>query len=78
MIRSARQASSRWAASVILLSLLTPIAWVYWLQPLLSYLNNHPTYPTGIPWVQSEVECLDSGRIWQNEICWDRDHDANF
>jgi hypothetical protein len=55
-----------------------PIGWLYVLQPFMVYLQMHSTHPTGIPWLQSEAECLNSGRVWQDEICWDEEHDANF
>ena len=41
-------------------------------------LQNASVYPTAIPWLQNEFECLNTGRIWQEDKCWDAEHDANF
>jgi hypothetical protein len=78
MIQSARRASNHVILVIVLLSLCTPIAWFYLLQPLLKYLKTHAIHPTGIPWIQSETDCLATRRTWQDGICWDSEHDANF
>lgn len=62
---------------ILLLSLssITVVGWLYGLGPLLGEMQ---IYPTGIPWLQSESACVATGRQWQDEVCWDSEHDPNF
>ncbi|HLO86195.1 MAG TPA: hypothetical protein VK203_14460 [Nostocaceae cyanobacterium] len=47
---------------------------------LISYLttnleNNHPT---SIPWIKEKNLCEKTGRTWQNNKCWDHEHNPSF
>ncbi|MBF2073345.1 MAG: hypothetical protein IGS50_06230 [Synechococcales cyanobacterium C42_A2020_086] len=54
------------------------LAWFYIGQPLLNHLQQSTIYPAGIPWLQNEQECSASGRTWEDDTCWDAEHDPNF
>lgn len=41
-------------------------------------LQSTEFHPTGIPWISDRASCERSGRQWQNEVCWDAEHDPNF
>ena len=35
-------------------------------------------FPTSIPWIHSEAECKHTNRTWQDDECWDYEHDMTF
>jgi hypothetical protein len=35
-------------------------------------------YPTSIPWLESKIECENTGRYWYRDKCWDQEHSPNF
>lgn len=78
MKRSVDSTSFNFAASLLLISLITPIGWLYVIQPLILYIQANPVYATAIPWLQSEADCVATGRSWDGEDCWDVEHDPNF
>ncbi|MBD2363580.1 hypothetical protein H6G36_20700 [Anabaena minutissima FACHB-250] len=39
---------------------------------------NKSTYPASIPWINSKVECEDTGRQWLDNKCWDEEHSSSF
>jgi hypothetical protein len=45
---------------------------------VMTAVQNASFHPTAIPWLQSEAECVHTGRIWRDDKCWDGEHDANF
>lgn len=64
-------------SSILLLSLssIVVLGWLYGLQPSITRMEIHPT---GIPWLQSQESCESTGRLWQDDICWDTEHDPTF
>lgn len=54
------------------------IGFAYFFRFNFMALQQAKHYPTAIPWLESEAECQETGRYWQEEACWDREHDANF
>jgi hypothetical protein len=70
--------SFNFAVSMILFSLITPIVWFCWIQPLMLRIQANPAHATAIPWLQNEAACLETGRVWEGEACWDAEHDPNF
>ncbi|WP_353928938.1 hypothetical protein WJM97_11410 [Okeanomitos corallinicola TIOX110] len=42
-------------------------------------INEETSYhPTSIPWIDNSSSCEKSGRVWENEQCWDGEHSALF
>lgn len=42
-------------------------------------INNASSYyPTSIPWIDNSLSCEKSGRVWNNDQCWDAEHSALF
>lgn len=39
---------------------------------------NESYHPTSIPWLKTKFDCEDSGRHWENNQCWDEEHNAVF
>jgi hypothetical protein len=35
-------------------------------------------HPTAIPWLQSRSACEQTGRTWESNECWDREHSPDF
>ncbi|TAF09897.1 MAG: hypothetical protein EAZ77_04260 [Nostocales cyanobacterium] len=35
-------------------------------------------HPTSIPWIDNSISCENSGRVWENDKCWDSEHSAMF
>ncbi|NJR66147.1 MAG: hypothetical protein HC772_13845 [Leptolyngbyaceae cyanobacterium CRU_2_3] len=35
-------------------------------------------HPTAIPWLQTRSACEETGRIWDNNNCWDQEHSPDF
>jgi hypothetical protein len=35
-------------------------------------------YPTSLPWIKDESDCLNRGRTWNHGKCWDKEHDPMF
>jgi predicted ribosomally synthesized peptide with SipW-like signal peptide len=40
--------------------------------------RNDTSYPTSLPWVESQSQCEEFGRSWRNGQCWDREHSGTF
>jgi hypothetical protein len=54
-------------------------AWT--VDPQQDYQQGHQqgqVFATGIPWLESEAACVRTGRVWQEETCWDSEHDPTF
>ncbi|MBW4464627.1 MAG: hypothetical protein KME07_04200 [Pegethrix bostrychoides GSE-TBD4-15B] len=51
-----------------------------WLCELLPWLMGaqQSVFSTGIPWLKTEADCVQTGRTWQDETCWDAEHDPTF
>jgi hypothetical protein len=51
-----------------------------WLCELLPWLMKpqQGVFSAGIPWLKSEADCVQTGRIWQEDTCWDAEHDPTF
>lgn len=49
----------------------------YRLQPWAEQQQSE-VFATGIPWLKSEAACTRTGRVWQEDICWDSEHDPTF
>lgn len=60
------------------LGAVTALGWMWGLQPLFQASLSAEFHPTGIPWISDRAECERSGRQWQDEVCWDAEHDPNF
>jgi hypothetical protein len=60
------------------LSTMTVLGWVWIFQPLIATGETFQAYPTGIPWIENEADCKNSGRSWQDNVCWDSEHDPVF
>ncbi|BCL37588.1 hypothetical protein [Nostoc sp. MS1] len=47
---------------------------------LFFYINSiaKPSYPTSVPWINSQEECEYTGRIWNRDQCWDKEHNPWF
>ncbi len=41
-------------------------------------IRNDASYPTSLPWVESQSQCEQFGRTWRNSQCWDSEHSHNF
>ncbi|MCU0525519.1 MAG: hypothetical protein MUF72_11920 [Elainella sp. Prado103] len=61
-----------------LLGSIVTLGWLWGFQPWLQASVSAEIHPTGIPWINDRAECERSGRQWQNEVCWDSEHDPNF
>ncbi|MBD2462766.1 hypothetical protein H6G89_17130 [Oscillatoria sp. FACHB-1407] len=46
--------------------------------PTIAAMQSTQSHPTGIPWLQTKTECQNTGRVWKDGTCWDREHDASF
>ncbi|MGK7890224.1 MAG: hypothetical protein AB4042_12885 [Leptolyngbyaceae cyanobacterium] len=44
----------------------------------LSYLAKPASDPTALPWISSEEDCSGSDRVWEDNACWDSQHDPTF
>ena len=40
--------------------------------------EDESAYPTAIPWIENAKLCQKSGRLWQNDQCWDKQHNSSF
>jgi hypothetical protein len=60
------------------LSTITVLGVVWFSQLLKGDGETLQAYPTGIPWIDNEAECKNSGRDWQEGVCWDSEHDPVF
>lgn len=65
-------------AFTLLVGALVPIGWLYAVQPLINFIQVNPVHATAIPWLQTEAECRNTGRVWNEGQCWDNEHDPNF
>ncbi|BAY40616.1 hypothetical protein NIES2111_50030 [Nostoc sp. NIES-2111] len=47
---------------------------------LFFYINSitKTSYPTSVPWIKNEEECEYTGRIWNRNQCWDKEHNPSF
>jgi hypothetical protein len=47
---------------------------------LISYLTSNltTTHPTSIPWIKEKSECEKTGKTWQDNKCWDSEHNPLF
>ncbi|MCF4966845.1 hypothetical protein [Nostoc sp. CMAA1605] len=36
------------------------------------------SYPTSIPWINTKLDCENTGRNWIDNKCWDQEHSAEF
>ncbi len=54
------------------------LGWLWSLSPWLENRTQAEVFPTGVPWLNSEAECLETGRVWHQQICWDQEHDVTF
>lgn len=36
------------------------------------------SHPTSIPWIDHESKCQRTGRIWDENKCWDNQHNPMF
>lgn len=48
------------------------------LLPSINAISESQSHPTAIPWLQTKSECQNTGRVWRDGVCWDREHDASF
>jgi hypothetical protein len=60
------------------LSTITVLGWVWICQSPGAEEESFQAYPTGIPWIDNEADCQNSGRTWQDNICWDSEHNPIF
>jgi hypothetical protein len=35
-------------------------------------------HPTSIPWIEEKSQCQHTGRSWDEDKCWDNEHDPLF
>ncbi|AFZ03086.1 hypothetical protein Cal6303_4172 [Calothrix sp. PCC 6303] len=40
--------------------------------------NTDTTYPTSLPWIETKSDCEHRGRKWQDNKCWDKEHNILF
>lgn len=64
--------------AVVLVGAATTIGLAQFFRSHMNELQKSEYHPTAIPWLESESECQQTGRYWQEGNCWDREHDANF
>ena len=36
------------------------------------------SHPTSIPWIDNELQCQHTKRVWQDDKCWDAEHSPTF
>jgi hypothetical protein len=46
---------------------------VLWLAQVNTAGQQSAVHPTAIPWLQDQQSCEATGRIWQQEECWERE-----
>lgn len=63
--------------STLLVAAIALVALISLLQGV-AFTANNEVHSTGIPWIQDQRTCQESGRSWENSICWDQQHDPNF
>lgn len=42
------------------------------------FISNSTYSPTSIPWINNNYDCKHSGRVWQDNKCWDEEHSPMF
>lgn len=62
---------------LVSLSAITGLSWIWGLQLLTTDAATEP-YATGIPWLETKADCEHTGRVWQDDVCWDNEHDPTF
>ncbi|MFM7407151.1 MAG: hypothetical protein ACKO3K_10930 [Cuspidothrix sp.] len=60
--------------SVIIASTLTILSFII---PL-AKIPSLTTKPASIPWIDNQYECQNSGRYWEKNKCWDKEHSPDF
>ncbi|TAF09226.1 MAG: hypothetical protein EAZ77_05845 [Nostocales cyanobacterium] len=47
---------------------------------MISYVTSslNTIHPTSIPGIKDQEECQSTGRVWQDDKCWDYDHNPSF
>ncbi|MFN6483143.1 MAG: hypothetical protein RMX98_009395 [Nostoc sp. DedQUE02] len=48
------------------------------LSSVSSIISSSEASPTSIPWINNKFDCQYSGRTWQNDKCWDSEHNPMF
>jgi len=41
-------------------------------------LTQKQAHPTALPWISTEAKCKGANRVWDNNACWDQEHDPTF
>jgi hypothetical protein len=54
------------------------LGWFWSLSPWLAGKTQAEVFPAGIPWLKSEADCVKTGRVWHQQVCWDQEHDMTF
>jgi hypothetical protein len=50
------------------------------IKSLFFYVNSltKASYPTSVPWIKDQEECEYTGRTWNRNQCWDKEHNPWF
>lgn len=72
-----RTVSTLFIAAALLISLAT-LGLATFLNPMFHSMQRSNFQPTAIPWLNTEAACQQTGRVWQEGMCWDVTHDPNF
>lgn len=52
------------------------LGWFWSLSPWID--KKAEIFPASIPWLKTEADCIQSGRVWRQQLCWDQEHDLTF
>jgi hypothetical protein len=63
---------------IMLLSTVTVLVGMWALQLFAKAGEPFQAYPAGIPWIDNEADCKNTGRDWQAGVCWDYEHNPVF
>ncbi|MTJ06830.1 MULTISPECIES: hypothetical protein [unclassified Anabaena] len=51
---------------------------LFFVLPAINIPSTYTPHTTSIPWIDDEHECQKTGRIWNNNKCWDDEHSPDF
>lgn len=50
----------------------------YLVNAVMPQVSATESYPTALPWIESEAQCKGGTRVWKNGFCFDADHSPEF
>ncbi|HHP7243383.1 MAG TPA: hypothetical protein ACFE0H_01720 [Elainellaceae cyanobacterium] len=61
-------------------AILAILGWASVDRVLLQFFTTQEleSYPTVLPWIETESKCTGESKTWRNGQCWDDDHDPMF